>query len=57
MGYINLLYPVVHIWYLKSTPNLLSIILNISNKELENIIYFKDFTFYNKIGRIGFFYF
>ena len=48
MGHIKLLYPVVHIWYLKSIPNLLSIILNISNKKLEDIIYFKDFNFYNK---------
>ena len=44
MGYINLLHPVIHIWYLKSIPNLLSIILNKPNKELENIIYFQNFS-------------
>jgi DNA-directed RNA polymerase subunit beta' len=45
MGYINLLYPVVNIWYLKSIPNLLSIILNKTIKELEDIVYFKDLDF------------
>ena len=43
MGHIKLVYPIVHIWYLKSIPSFLGILLRKSRKELENIIYFTDF--------------
>ena len=39
MGYIELVYPVVHIWYLKSIPSYLGILLDKSRRELEEIIY------------------
>nr|YP_011005329.1 RNA polymerase beta' subunit [Chorda asiatica]QWK43073.1 RNA polymerase beta' subunit [Chorda asiatica]WAM62192.1 RNA polymerase beta' subunit [Chorda asiatica] len=39
MGYINLLSPVVHIWYLKGSPSLLSAILYSSITRLESVIY------------------
>lgn len=39
MGYIELVYPVVHIWYLKSVPSYLSVLLDKSRRELEQIIY------------------
>ena len=39
MGHIELAAPVVHIWYLKSSPSILSILLNISVRDLENIVY------------------
>ena len=40
MGYIDLVSPVTHVWYLKSLPNLITILLGIKRKELEEIVYF-----------------
>ena len=40
MGHINLIAPVVHIWYLKGIPSYLSLILDMSVRDLERIIYF-----------------
>jgi len=39
MGYIKLLSPVVHIWYLKGSPSLLSAMLASPINELEAVIY------------------
>ncbi|HEY8540909.1 MAG TPA: DNA-directed RNA polymerase subunit beta', partial [Pseudothermotoga sp.] len=39
MGHIELAAPVVHVWYLKSSPSVLSTLLNIPARDLENIIY------------------
>lgn len=44
MGYINLLHPVVHIWYLRGIPNFLSIILKTPLKRLEETIYGKNLS-------------
>jgi DNA-directed RNA polymerase subunit beta' len=44
MGYIELVYPVVHIWYLKSVPSYLSVLLDKSRRELEQIIYCTSHT-------------
>ncbi|MGX7589258.1 DNA-directed RNA polymerase subunit beta' [Candidatus Vidania fulgoroideorum] len=40
MGYIKLISPIVHIWFFKSIPSKLSLILNMSLKNLEKIIYY-----------------
>lgn len=40
MGHIELVVPVVHVWYLKSTPSILATLLNIPAKELESIVYY-----------------
>lgn len=40
MGHIELVAPVVHIWYLKSIPSYLSLILDMAVKDLERIVYF-----------------
>ena len=40
MGYIDLVSPVTHVWYLKSLPNLITILLGIKRKELEERVYF-----------------
>jgi DNA-directed RNA polymerase subunit beta' len=40
MGHIDLAAPVSHIWYSKGTPNKMSLILGISPKELESVLYF-----------------
>lgn len=42
MGYINLLHPVVHIWYLRGIPNFLSSLLKSPLKKLEETIYGKN---------------
>ena len=47
MGYIDLTYPVAHLWYLKGIPNYLCILLRCFNpklsiKDIEQIIYFKE---------------
>ena len=39
MGHIQLVSPVAHIWYLKGIPSYLSLILDISVKDLERVIY------------------
>lgn len=43
MGHIELVKPVVHLWYLRETPSHLSLILNISIKDLERVIYFEAY--------------
>lgn len=43
MGHIELVTPVVHIWYLRETPSYLSLILNITIKDLEKVIYFEGY--------------
>ncbi len=40
MGHIELAAPVVHLWFLKSTPSILANLLSMTSKDLENIIYF-----------------
>ena len=47
MGYIELVSPVTHLWYLKGTPNYLAILLKCVDEELsaskiEKIVYFKE---------------
>ena len=39
LGYINLISPVTHIWYLKGNPSYLSILLGIKKRQLESITY------------------
>src|SRR4030043_970182 len=43
MGHINLAAPVSHIWFVKGTPSHLGLLLNISPRNLEQIIYFAKF--------------
>ena len=40
MGHISLASPVTHIWYLKGVPSRMALILDISPKELEDVVYF-----------------
>ncbi|CDK30539.1 DNA-directed RNA polymerase beta' subunit [Candidatus Babela massiliensis] len=40
MGHIELVAPVSHIWYLKGIPSYLSLIMDMSIKDLERVIYF-----------------
>jgi DNA-directed RNA polymerase subunit beta' len=40
MGHIELVAPVAHIWFLKGIPSYLSLVLDMSVKDLERVIYF-----------------
>ncbi|QYK53538.1 MAG: DNA-directed RNA polymerase subunit beta' [Fimbriimonadaceae bacterium] len=43
MGHVELAAPVCHIWYLKGVPSPLALILDISPRQLEKVIYFASF--------------
>ncbi len=43
MGHISLAAPVAHVWYVKGAPSKLSLILDISPKNLEAVIYFASY--------------
>jgi DNA-directed RNA polymerase subunit beta' len=40
MGHIKLVSPVSHIWYFKGSPSRIALILDVSMKDLEKVIYF-----------------
>jgi len=44
MGHIELVVPVVHIWYFKSLPNKIGYLLGLSSKKLETIIYYERYV-------------
>lgn len=44
MGHIELAAPVSHIWYFKGTPSRISIALDMSPKEIENVLYFNKYV-------------
>ena len=43
MGHIKLAAPCSHIWFIRSAPSRVALILNISSQDLEKVIYFSDF--------------
>ena len=43
MGHIELAAPVTHIWYVKGTPSRLGLLLDISPRNLERVIYFASY--------------
>src|SRR5207248_6692424 len=43
MGHIELASPVSHIWYFKGTPSRLGLLLDISPRNLEKILYFASY--------------
>ncbi len=43
MGHIDLASPVAHIWYLRSLPSRLGMLLDISLKNIERVLYFESF--------------
>ena len=43
MGHIKLAAPVSHIWYFKGVPSRMGILLDISPKELEKVLYFASY--------------
>ena len=43
-GHINLVVPVVHLWYFRSLPNKIGYLLGLSSKKLESIIYYERYV-------------
>ncbi len=43
MGHIKLAVPVSHVWYVRGTPSKISLLLDISPRDLEEVIYFAAF--------------
>jgi DNA-directed RNA polymerase subunit beta' len=44
MGHIELAAPVAHIWFLKSLPSRIGLLMDITLKELERILYFESYV-------------
>ena len=44
MGYVQLAAPVTHVWYLKSLPSYIAILLDIPLKDVEQIVYFNSYV-------------
>jgi DNA-directed RNA polymerase subunit beta' len=44
MGHIELASPVVHIWFLKSLPSRIGLLLDVPLKDLEKVLYFEAFV-------------
>ncbi len=47
MGHIELACPVAHIWFLKSLPSRIGLLLNLTLKEIEKILYFESYIVVN----------
>lgn len=43
MGHIQLVVPVVHIWYFRSLPNKIGYLLGMSSKNIESIVYYEKY--------------
>ena len=43
MGHIELAAPVAHIWYLKSLPSRLGLLMDMTLKDIERVLYFEAF--------------
>ena len=44
MGHIELAAPVAHIWFLKSLPSRIGLVLDMTLKDLERVLYFENFV-------------
>ena len=44
MGHIELASPVAHIWFLKSLPSRIGLMLDMTLKELERVLYFENYV-------------
>ena len=43
MGHIKLVVPVAHIWYLRGVPGYMSLLLDVSTRALEEVVYYDAF--------------
>lgn len=44
MGHIELVSPVAHIWFLKSLPSRIALLLDMTLREIERVLYFESFV-------------
>jgi len=44
LGHIELVAPVAHIWYLKSRPNIIGTLLDMTMRQLEKVLYFECYV-------------
>ena len=44
MGHIELAAPVVHVWFLKSLPSRISMLVGMAPKDVENVIYYEKYV-------------
>jgi DNA-directed RNA polymerase subunit beta' len=44
MGHITLAVPVTHIWFLRGTPSSIGLVLNMSIRDLERVVYFASYV-------------
>jgi DNA-directed RNA polymerase beta' subunit len=44
MGHIELAAPVAHIWFLKSLPSRIGLLLDMTLKDLERVLYFENYV-------------
>lgn len=44
IGHINLVFPVVHVWYFRTLPNKVGYLLGLSSKKLDAIIYYEKYV-------------
>ena len=44
MGHIDLASPVAHIWFLKSLPSRIGLMLDMTLREIERVLYFEAFV-------------
>ena len=47
MGHIELASPVAHIWFLKSLPSRIGLMLDITLRDLERVLYFENYIVTN----------
>ncbi len=50
MGFIELASPATHVWYVKARPSKIALLLDLSLKELEQVIYFNSYIVINPSG-------
>ena len=43
MGHISLACPVAHVWFFKGAPSRLSLLLDVSPRALEEVVYFAQY--------------
>ncbi len=43
MGHVDLAAPVAHIWFLKSLPSRIGLLLNVTLREIERVLYFESY--------------
>jgi DNA-directed RNA polymerase subunit beta' len=44
MGHIELAAPVAHIWFLKSLPSRIGLLLDMTLKDIERVLYFENYV-------------